>query len=155
MFHISSLVSPSFLLPLMSYRLFLQTAQEILFSLHVAGRQKSRNPPARRDTAKNCHEGTLHSLDHQRHLAPQHFSPQYTAAGRTGGRSLLKQPGTGKAQVLREKQMTKSCSIQGSAPRKVNHQCLAILCCGSPRKHTDPLPCLQLCLETKPKKDLF
>lgn len=33
-----------------------------------------------------------------------------------------KQPGMGKTQVLREKWMTKSCSIQGSALRKVNHQ---------------------------------
>lgn len=59
LFHISSLVSPSFLLPLMSHRLFLQTVQEIQFSLHVAGRQRNRNPPAKHDIAKNCHEGPL------------------------------------------------------------------------------------------------
>lgn len=85
--------------------------------------------------AWHCKEVPWGLLAYSIYLASRHFSPKYTAPGRAGGRSLLKQPGMEKAQVLRENWMTKRCSIQGSALRKANHQRLAILCCGSLRKH--------------------
>lgn len=63
------------------------------------------------------------------------FSPKNAATGRAGGRSLLKQPGMGKAQVSEKSKWPKAAQSKAVPLRKVNHQCLAILCCGSQKTH--------------------
>lgn len=110
------------------------------FPLRVAGRQRSRNPPARCRAAKNP---ALRSELSTLLKTPETFS---ITTFQLQKRSCLKRnreacqndEERGKDGSTEKSRRLKSYSIQSSAPRKVNCQCLATVCCVPLRKHADP-----------------
>lgn len=87
--------------------------QELLFPLQIAGRQRSKNPPARCDTGTAMR--ALHTPQITKVFWHHNIQPKKCSYWKGRRQKPAKTTRNGESTSLREKQMTKSSSIQGSA----------------------------------------